>query len=116
MTRTDLAPMAAPRPVKRALVLRPRKPLTRRELEIAWPRVKSRVLGGGAPFAVFVVRRGKSRVLRLVSIHHHDYTAQMRVNEALQHWIGTYDGAANLGDVWEDLSNFDRLDTTPVTR
>jgi hypothetical protein len=116
MTRTDLPTLAAARLVKRSLVLRPRKPLTRRELEIAWPRVKTRVLAGGSPFAVFVIKRGKSRVIRLVSINHHDYTAQMRVNEAQQHWIGTYDGAANLAHVWEDLSSFDRLDTAPVVR
>lgn len=108
MTRTDLPPLTVLRPVKRTLVLRPRKPLTRRELEIAWPRIKARVMAGGAPFGVFVIKRGKSRVIRLVSVNHHDYVAQMRVDKALQHWIGTYDGQADLGHIWEDLTTFDR--------
>jgi len=108
MTRTDLPPLVAPRTVKRSLVLRPRRPLTRRELEIAWPRIKARVLAGGTAFGVFVIKRGKARVIRCVSINHHDYAAQMRVDKALQHWIGTYDGQANLGHIWEDLTAFDR--------
>ncbi|MNS26109.1 hypothetical protein D3C72_580230 [compost metagenome] len=93
---------------RRRLVARPRKPLTRRELEIAWPRIKARVLAGGMPFGVFVIKRGKSRVVRLISTNHHDYAAQMRVDKALHHWIGTYDGRADLGDLWEDLANFDK--------
>lgn len=89
-------------------LLRPRKPLTQRELNLLFTRVKGRVLKGGEPFGVFAIKRGRGRVFRLISVKHADFTAQMRVDRALRHWIGTYDGTADLGHVWDDLSSFDR--------
>ncbi|KWR80336.1 MULTISPECIES: hypothetical protein [Cupriavidus] len=112
MTRVNLLPGAALAVpvgrVRQKLVLRPRKPLTQRELKSVFDRVKKRVLKGGEPFGVFAIKHGHGRVFRLISVKDANFTAQLRVDKALQHMVGTYDGGANLGDVWEDLCAFDR--------
>lgn len=112
MTQVNLLPGAAIAVsvgrVRPKLVLRPRKPLTKRELKSVFDRVKKRVLKGGEPFGLFAIKHGQGRVFRLISVRDDNYAAQLRVDKALQHMVGTYDGSANLGDVWEDLCAFDR--------
>ncbi|KAI3597692.1 hypothetical protein D8I24_6508 [Cupriavidus necator H850] len=129
MTRIDLLPgahSAGPAGcVRKKLVLRKRKPLTKAELEHFFDRIKERILKGvrvqnklteewetdRSPFGVFVMkskRGGKMRDIRLLSIKDPNYEAQLRVDEAQQHYIATYDGRASLGDVLEHLSTFDR--------
>lgn len=112
MTRIELlpgAPITAPvARVRPKLVLRPRKPLTRRELAAVFARVKKRILAGGEPFGVFAIKHGRGRVFRLISVKHADFAAQLRVEKAQQHMIATYDGGADLGDVWDDLCSFDQ--------
>lgn len=112
MTSANLlpsAPLAAPAGrVRPKLVLRPRKPLTKRELASVFARVKKRILAGGEPFGLFAIKHGRGRVFRLISVKHADYTAQLRVDKAQQHMIATYDGSADLGDVWDDLCSFDQ--------
>lgn len=112
MTRINLMPGASAAPAGRIrpkLVLRPRKPLTQRELKSVFDRVKKRVLKGGEPFGVFAIKHGEGRVFRLLSIRDPNFEAQFRVNKALQHMVGIYDGGAELGDVYDDLYHFDRL-------
>lgn len=109
MIAAGLSPaLAARTPMPPRPLLRPRKPLTQRELALLFARVKARVLKGGEPFGVFAIKRGRGRVFRLISVNHADFTAQMRVDRALRHWIATYDGTADLAHVWDDLSSFDR--------
>lgn len=88
---------------------RPRKPLTRAERESALDKITKRILQGREPFGVFVIKRGRTREVRLLSVRDPNYAVQMRVNEAQEHWIATYDAEANLGNVWEDLWTFDRV-------
>lgn len=109
MTRTALLPAASVSPARRPLALmRPRKPLTKRERDSLFARIKKRILKGGEPFGVFALKRGRGRVFGLISVSHANYAAQLRVDKAQQHWIATYDGSADLGDVWDDLCSFDR--------
>ncbi|WP_156526611.1 hypothetical protein [Cupriavidus gilardii] len=103
----QLAQSSPPAMRQRAL-LRSRKPLTKRELVLLFGRIKKRILRGGEPFGVFAIKSGRGRVFRLISVNHADYAAQLRVDKAQQHWIATYDGSADLGDVWDDLCSFDR--------
>ncbi|MFS8930966.1 hypothetical protein [Cupriavidus taiwanensis] len=104
------APSAAPAGrVRPKLILRPRKPLTKRELASVFGRVKKRILKGGEPFGIFAIKHGQGRVFRLISIRDSNFEAQFRVNKALQHMVGIYDGGADLGDVYDDLCHFDRL-------
>ncbi|MFS8973877.1 hypothetical protein PO002_05085 [Cupriavidus necator] len=113
MTRINLLPgaqIAAPAGRARSkLVLRPRKPLTMRELKSVFARVKKRILKGGDAFGVFAIKHGRGRVFRLISVKHADYVAQLRAEKALQHMVATYDGSADLGHVWEDLCAFDQV-------
>ncbi len=113
MTRINLmpgAPSAAPAGrVRPKLILRPRKPLTKRELKSVFARVKKRILKGGDAFGVFAIKHGRGRVFRLISVKHADYVAQLRADKALQHMVATYDGSADLGHVWEDLCAFDQV-------
>lgn len=110
MTRADLMPGAqSVAPVGRVRpkhILRPRKPLTKRELLSLFDRIRARILKGGEPFGVFAIKQGGGRVFRLLSITDPNYVAQLRVNKALQHMIATYDGRADLGGVWEDLCDW----------
>ncbi|AEI76535.1 hypothetical protein CNE_1c11800 [Cupriavidus necator N-1] len=112
MIRSDLLPgtrsVAPVGRVRPKLILRRRKPLTARELKSVFDRVKKRVLKGGEPFGLFAIKHGQGRVFRLISVKDANYTAQLRVDKALQHMVGTYDGSANLGHVWDDLCAFDR--------
>lgn len=112
MTRIDLLP-GVPRaaPVARVRpkhVLRPKKPFTRRELESAFARIKSRILKGGEPFGVFVMKHGRGRVVQLLGQSSPEFNVQLRVNRARQHLVAVYDGGADLAGVWEDLTAFDR--------
>lgn len=113
MTAVNLLPGAAiTEPVDRVRpkpILRPRKPLTQRELRLVFARVKRRILKGGDAFGLFAIKRGHGREFRLISVKHDDYQAQLRVNRALQHMVGTYDGSADLAHVWDDLVDFDRV-------
>ncbi|CAG9184213.1 hypothetical protein CURE108131_25050 [Cupriavidus respiraculi] len=113
MTRVDLLPGAAiAAPVGRVRVkalLRPRKPLTGRELTSLFGRIQQRILKGGEPFGVFVIKHGRGRVFRLLSVRDPNYKVQLRVDRAQQHMIATYDGNADLGDVWDDLCSFDQV-------
>lgn len=93
---------------RRRLVLRPRKPLTRRELDNVFPRIKKRILQGGEPFGVFAMKQGGGRVFKLFGHSSPEFAIQLRVNEARQHLVAIYDGKANLGDVWDDLTSFDQ--------
>lgn len=112
MTRIDLspgAPIAAPR--QRASVkalLRPRKPLTARELKSVFARIKKRILAGGEPFGVFAMKKGRGRVFTLIGRNSSEYDVQLRVDRARQHMVATYDGSADLLHVWEDLCAFDQ--------
>lgn len=112
MTRINLmpgAPSAAPMSrVRPKFIPRSRKPLTKRELLSLFDRIQARILTGGEPFGVFAIKHGGGRIFKLISVRHHDYTAQLRVNKALQHMIATYDGGADLAGVWEDLCAFDQ--------
>lgn len=108
MTRLDLQP-ATLRPAQRLhALLRRRKPLTKRELLSVFGRIRKRILRGGEPFGVFAIKHGRGRVFRLISVSDDNYKAQLRVNQALQHMVATYDGSADLADVWEDLCTFDK--------
>ncbi|QBY56138.1 hypothetical protein [Cupriavidus oxalaticus] len=108
-TRVDVAP-----PIKRASpgggrrVLRPRRPLTERELDKVFPRIKKRILKGGEPFGVFAMKRGHGRTFVLLGKSSPEFSVQLRVNEARQHLVAIYDGTTNLGYVWDDLTSFDR--------
>jgi len=113
MTRIDLLP-GVPRtaPVGRVrpkLALRPKKPFTKRELDSAFSRIKSRILKGGEPFGVFVMKHGRGRVVQLIGQSSSEFNVQLRVDRARQHLVAVYDGGADLGDVWDDLTSFDRL-------
>ncbi|SCU73538.1 conserved hypothetical protein [Cupriavidus necator] len=112
MTRIDLLPgtrsVAPAGRIRPKLILRPRKPLTKRELASVFARVKKRILRGGEPFGLFAIKHGQGRVFRLISVKHDDYAAQLRADKALQHMVATYDGSADLGDVWDDLTSFDQ--------
>lgn len=112
MTRIDLLP-GVPRaaPVARVRpkhVLRPKKPFTRRELESAFARIKARILKGTEPFGVFVMKHGRGRVVQLLGRSSPEFNVQLRVDRARHHLVAVYDGSADLGDVWEDLTAFDR--------
>jgi hypothetical protein len=89
-------------------VLRPRKPLTKRELLAGFAAIEKRLLGGGDPFSAFVMRRYGRRLVVLLGASSTEYAVEHRRAPALQHLIGTYDGNADLGAVWDDLCEFDR--------
>lgn len=115
MTRINLlpgVPNATPegrtRSRQRPDTLRPRQPLTARELKSVFARVKKRLLAGGEPFGVFAVKCGRGRVFQLLGVSSSQYTRELRVNQARHHLVAVYDGAANLGDVWDDLTSFDQ--------
>ncbi|MGO4154361.1 hypothetical protein [Cupriavidus sp. YAF13] len=91
------------------VVLRQRKPLTTRELNTAFDKIKKRILRGGEPFGVFAMRDGRGRTFRLIGSSSPEYAVQLRVDRARQHMIATYDGNADLGHVWEDLCAFDQV-------
>lgn len=104
---------ALPAPAVRARpkdVLRKPKPLTARELESIFARITFRVLkrAEAGPFGVFAIRKGRGRVFQLIGKKSSDYEVQLRLEKVLHHMIGTYDGAADLAAVWEDLCDFDR--------
>ncbi|MGO4326678.1 hypothetical protein AB4Z48_17770 [Cupriavidus sp. 2TAF22] len=110
MTRVDLLPasLSSAQAGRQRALLRKRKPLTRRELLSVFARIRKRILKGGEPFGVFAIKHGRGRVFRLISIRHADYEAQLRVDKAMQHWVATYDGSADLALVWDDLCDFDK--------
>lgn len=93
---------------RRRPILRPRKPLTRRELEDVYARIEKRILKGGDPFGVFALKDGRGRAFKLISVKHADYAKQLRRDKAQQHMIATYDARACLADVWADLCAFDQ--------
>lgn len=105
MMRADL--LSSPRKARRRLVLRPRKPLTNRELQTVFDRVKKRILQGGEPFGVFAMKQGTGRVFKLLGHSSPEFAVQLRVDQARQHLVSIYDAQANLGDVWDDgVSSF----------
>jgi hypothetical protein len=108
MTRISFHPAAVPAQSRRRPILRPRKPLTSRELDAVFGRIKKRILKGGEPFGVFAMKQGGGRVFKLFGHSSPEFAIQLRVNEARQHLVAIYDGNANLGDVWDDLTSFDR--------
>lgn len=89
--------------------LRRRKPLTRRELEAAYAKIKARILKGGEPFGVFVLKHGRSRRVTLIAVNHASYDRNLRAEGPQQHYIATYDRDAELMAVWEHLCAFDRV-------
>lgn len=96
-------------------ILRTEKPLSQRELASLYDRVEKRLLGGGEPFGVFAMRRGRrGRVFLLISVTHSNFAKQLRVHEARRHLVGVYDGRASLVGVWEDLCAFDRPADVPA--
>lgn len=106
------AAMTLPRSARRAPpCLRRPKPLTRRELLHAYKKIKARVLKGGEPFGVFVLRHGSGRRVTLLPLTDPNYDAQLRGSRAERTFISTFDRGADLLDVWQQLCDFDREST-----
>lgn len=95
-------------PRRDGIVLRPRKPLSQRELNSLYARITKRIGRGGGAFGVFVLKDGRKRVFKLISTKHADYARQLGREKVQQHMIATYDVRVSFADVWADLCAFDR--------
>ncbi|MES2007954.1 MAG: hypothetical protein V4468_03575 [Pseudomonadota bacterium] len=105
MTRGTAASIARRSPPQ---LPRTRKPLTRRELLHAYKKIKARVLRGGDPFGVFILKHGRGRRVVLLPVTDPHYDRQLRAEGPQRHYISTYDKGADLLHVWESLCAFDR--------